>query len=447
VHEAGLRQGITTHVLGQDGFGFAPTAPATFSFMSDYLAGIYGPTAPLSAGSLGAFLERYDGATTVNVATLVPAGCVRMNAMGANVARAPTKAELAAMADECRRGMEEGAVGVSSGLDYVPGAYASTDELVALCEAVAPYGGIYVSHVRYRAGLRRALEEAIEIGRRAEVPVQISHLFGDDDAGLGAEAVLELVADARAEGVDLAYDTYPYAYGSTTLAYPLPLWVLEGPFDEALARLADRAARERVRTELGAAIASWSAFTIAGELEHAPPELVGLDVLSAAGDEDPVDFLCDLLLAERLRVLLVGVPSADPAAEDGVTTMLGDPAHLVCSDGIYRSGRIHPRAHGAFARFLARQARDPARLPEAVRHATWAAARRCGLLDRGLIAPGFAADVVVFDHDSIADAATPDDPRAPARGMRHVLVNGVPVLEDGRVTGKTPGRVLRRTSG
>jgi N-acyl-D-amino-acid deacylase len=214
--------------------------------MSDYLAALYGPATPHVPGSLDAFLARYEGTATVNVATLVPAGCVRMNAMAGNAARAPTRAELAVMADECRRGMEEGAVGLSTGLEYVPGAYASTDELVALCEAVAPLGGVYVTHVRYRAGLRQALEEAIEIGRRADVPVQISHLFGDEAEGLGPEAVLELVASARAGGVDVTFDTYPYTYGSTTLAYPLPFWMLEGTFDDVLARLADPAARERL---------------------------------------------------------------------------------------------------------------------------------------------------------------------------------------------------------
>src|SRR5207248_692404 len=157
----------------------------------------------------------------------------------------------------------------------------------------------------------------------------------------------------------------------------------------------------------------------------------GLDVLAAAGDADPVDFLCDVLLAERLEVLLIGVPS--PAAEEGVAAMLRDPAHVVCSDGIYRSGRIHPRAYGAFARFISGQA-----LPEAIRHGTSAAARRFGLDDRGRVAPGFAADLIVFEPDAVADRATRDAPRAPARGMRHVLVNGELVLEDGRPTGRTP---------
>jgi N-acyl-D-amino-acid deacylase len=425
VHEAGLLQGVTTHVLGQDGFGFAPTTPDTASFMSDYLAGLYGATEPLAPGTLEAFLARYDRATTVNVATLVPAGCVRMNAMGSNAMRAPTPAEVEAMREECRRGMEAGALGLSSGLDYVPGGYATTDELVALCEAVAPYGGVYVTHIRNRLGLENAVGEAIEIGRRAGVPVQISHLFG-------GETVLELLRGARAGGVDVTFDTYPYTYGSTLLAFPLPLWMLEGSFEEVLARLANPGVRERVRAELGSSVESWSQFTIGGD--H---RLAGLDVLTAAGAADPVDFLCDLLFAERLAVLLVGAP--DDAAHETMLAMLLDPAHLACSDGIYRSGRIHPRAFGAFARFLRSQP-----LPEAIRHATSAAARRFGLADRGELAPGFAADVIVFDPDAVADAATPDHPRAPARGMRHVVVNGELVLEDGRPTGRTPGRALRR---
>jgi N-acyl-D-amino-acid deacylase len=445
VHLPGLRQGVTTHIGGQDGFGFAPADEATLAFMYDYLVAIYRDGPRVAPGGIGDYLARYDGASTVNLATLVPNGCVRSLVMG-NDASEASPAQLETMADLCREGMREGAVGLSSGLDYVPTGHATTAELTALSAAVAPFGGVYVSHVRYRDGLLAALGEAIEIGRRSHAGVHISHLMGDANEGVWSDQILGLIDAARAEGVDVTFDVYPYTFGCTFLGITLPNWVMEGTRDEIAARLRDHSARTRMRDELGRSDAAlpWSTIELAGELRAPYADLLGRDVASAAASRalDPLDLACDLLLAHDLDVLILGL-SADPArAEDDLRRMLCHPAHILCSDGIYREGRIHPRGTGAIARFAGRfVAEGLMPLERAVQHATSFPARRFGLADRGRIAPGCAADLVVLDPDTFADHE-----ETGASGVRDVIVNGVPALLDGEPTGSTPGRGLRRSS-
>jgi N-acyl-D-amino-acid deacylase len=443
VHEASLRQGVTTHVLGQDGFGFAPVEPSTLGFMIDYLAPIYDRDVALEPAGIAEFLSRYDDASTVNVATLVPAGLIRMNVLG-NTSGAASPAELEEMAALCRIGMEEGAVGLSSGLDYTPGGHASTAELVRLCQAVAPFGGVYVTHMRYRLGLMAAVAEAIEIGRRSGAPLHISHLVADLP-DVHAADLLGAIGRAREAGLEVTFDMYPYLFGCTTLAYLLPLWMLEGSIEAILHRLGDPEHRARVRQEAGDSIQGWRQIAIAGQLPPARSALVGLDVLAAAGDQDPVDFLCDLLLAERLDVMLLGIASEDPRAEPELVEMLRSPWHLFGSDGIYRPGRAHPRGWGGFSRYLSwLLAVRALSLEEVVAHATAHSAQRFGLAQRGMVRPDYFADVVVLDPGAYRDVATLETPRAAAHGVRAVLDNGVPALCDGTPTGATPGRGLRR---
>ncbi len=443
VHEASLRQGVTTHLLGQDGFGFAPAEPSTLEFMIEYLAPIYGRDVALEPARVDQFLSRYDGGSTVNVATLVPAGLLRMDVLG-NSARPASASELEEMAERCKAGMEAGAVGLSTGLDYTPGGHAPTDELVHLCKAVAPFGGVYVSHVRYRDGLKAAAAEAIEIGRRSGASIHISHFCADLPA-LRAAELLEIVASARHEGLEVTFDMYPYLFGCTTLAYLLPLWMLEGSIEDILGRLRDTAQRDRIRRELGDSIQDWRQIAIAGKLPRARSALVGRDVLAAAGGQDPVDFLCDLLLEERLDVMLLGIASDDSRAEPDLLEMLGSRWHLFGSDGIYRPGRAHPRGWGGMARYLSwTVASGRLSIEEAVAHATDRPARRFGLADRGLVKEGYFGDLVVLDPATFHDQATVDEPEAAAQGVRAVLVNGVPALCDGEPTGATPGRGIRR---
>lgn len=447
VQAASVFQGVTTHVVGQDGFGFAPTAERSFAFMEAYTSGINGRPVPFRPGGVGEFLGRFDGATAVNVATLVPNGCVRLDVLG-NSARAATAAELEEMASLCRRAMREGAVGLSSGLDYVPSRYASTDELVALCAAVAETGGIYVSHIRYEDGLLPALEEAIEVGRRAALPVHVSHLRGEQELGADAGKLLALVDSARRDALDVTYDAYPYTYGSSFLPFVLPPWALEGDAGTILARLADPGVRARIRADVPSSRWSWAKMVVAGDPgpDYTRYVGLGLEEAAAAAGQDPVDFVCGFLLAEQLGGVLVWTPDDSPSALEDLYATLRHPAQMVGSDGIYNPGRAHPRGYGAFARFVGRFVRDERifTLEDAVRRATSFPARRFQLAGRGLVQPGCAADLVVFDPETFTDRATDEDSAVLADGMRDVFVNGVAVLRHGRLTGATPGRGLRR---
>jgi N-acyl-D-amino-acid deacylase len=312
---------------------------------------------------------------------------------------------------------------------------------------VAEYGGVYVSHVRYRSGLLAALEEALEIGRRSGAPPHISHLMAEPENGLAPEDVLAVIDGARAAGIDVTFDLYPYTFGCTTLLFVLPLWVLEGDAGAILTRLGDPGVRARVRAELEGQLDGWAELELAGELAAPFAELSGLDFLTAArrAGLHPVDLVCDLVVAQELDVLLLGVDVGDPVRERALEPMLAHPAHMLGSDGIHARGRCHPRTYGGAARYLGPFVRERGilSLEEAVRHATSFPARRYGLVDRGLIRPGMAADLVLLDPDALADRSTREQ-RTPADGVRDVWVNGVAVLRDGEGTGATPGRGLRR---
>jgi N-acyl-D-amino-acid deacylase len=446
VQEASLLQGVTTHVVGQDGFGFAPTSARSFPFLEAYTAGINGRPVPFGPGGIAEYLRRFDGVTAVNVASLVPNGCLRMEVLG-NSGRAAGDAEVDEMRALCRHAVAEGAVGLSSGLDYVPSRHASTDELSALASVLAESGLPYVTHVRYELGLLAGLEEAVEIGRRAGVAVHISHLRGDTEYGAGAREILAAVDAARAEGIDLTFDCYPYTYGCSFLPYVLPAWALEGEPEKILARLADPAVRDRIRAGLHDVGWSWARLVLGGRPRGGHARFVGLDLSRAAAlaGQDEVDFVCDLLVAEELEALLVWKPDESPGAEADLLAVLSHPAQMLGSDGIYGPGRMHPRGHGSFARFLGRFVREEELLglEEAVARVTSFPARRFRLAGRGFVSPGSVADFVLFDPETLVDRATFEEGDLPASGVRDVFVNGVPVVRDGRVTDATPGLGLR----
>jgi N-acyl-D-amino-acid deacylase len=451
--DASNRQGVTTHVVGQDGFGFAPTDPAAFEFMALYLSGLYGPSPPLSPGSVAEFLDAYRGQTSVNVATLLPHGVLRLLVGGDDdrPLRAEAFAGAARIIDEA---MAQGALGLSTGLDYVPSLYASTEELVTLCRRVASAGGIYVSHIRYAIGTSAALEEAVSIGRQASIPLHVSHLYGDDDNdGRGSSALLSIIDAAVDEGLDVSFDAYPYTYGSTTLAILLPGWIIEHPWEAMKSRLCDGAARERLRGEVDLDRHRASEARIGGVLREEYQDLSGLDLTTAAARRGvhPVDLVCDLLVDHEMAVSLVWTPRRemwrDSTVSDDLAAVLRHPRHMLCSDGIYAGDWVHPRGFGAFARYVGRLPREGVlTLEQAVQHVTSTPARRFGFSTRGLLRPGSVADVVVFDPHTFVDRA--DDPwsRRCADGMKDVLVAGVPVLSEGVRTGALPGRGLRRRS-
>jgi N-acyl-D-amino-acid deacylase len=383
----------------------------------------------------------------VNVAGLAPNGNIRMDVLGLDP-RPPAPDELRRMRGILRQAMEDGAVGVSSGLDYIPSRYASTEELVELCRELAPFGGVYVTHMRGYAPdtVTGALDEVFRIGREAGIAVHVSHFNSQ------AELVLPRLDAARAEGLDVTFDLYGYLAGSTILGMvALPPWVQEGGPDPTLARLADPAVRARLR-EPGFAGPRGPIDQVRLSYVEAPAYrwCEGLTVAEAAdratGRRDPaglLEFVCEVLVASDLAVGCV-VPHQQRSEAD-VRALMRHPAMTGGSDGIFTGGRPHPRGWGCFARYLGHYVREARAwtLEEAVQHLAGLPARRLGLVDRGVIRPGMAADLVVFDAERIADRATYEDGRQPAAGVTHVLVNGEPVLLDGSRTPARPGRALR----
>lgn len=441
---AALRQGVTTMVLGQDGISYAPTDAATLRHVSRYFAPVNGahPGLPADGVPVAALLDTYRGSTALNTAYLAPHGTIRYRVMGA-AERPPTAGELAAMRGLVERALEEGAVGLSTGLEYAPGRYADAAELAALCAPVAARGLPYVSHLRgYEAHAGTGMGEAHEIGRRSGVAVHASHYHGP------AEELAALVDDGRAEGVDITFDSYPYLRGSTILAMvTLPGFVPTADPERAVALLADPAVRERLDTEWFGR-PGWDTFWPKVTLSHLPAErwrwAEGMSVPAIAakvGRPEP-DVALDLLVDTNMEA---GCVFGQPAEDDSsVRALLRHPAQMGGSDGIYVGGHPHPRGFGAFARILGRYTRELGDLtwPEAVSHLAGHPARRFRLAGRGVLREGAAADLVLLDPLAIRDTATYEKPREPAVGVDDVLVNGVPVLAGGALTGATAGRPL-----
>lgn len=438
-----LRQGVTTVIVGQDGLSFVPAGPRTAAYVADYFAAVNGtaPGALRAGGTVTDLLACYNRATRLNVAYCAPHGTIRHDVLGMAAGR-PNQDELAAMSRAVEQALDEGAVGLSSGLDYLPGAHASTEELVALCRPVARRGAVHVSHLRgYGAKARAGVSEACTIAADADVATHLSHLHGP------GELLVGLLGDALAAGLDLTFDSYPYLFGASILPMlALPRWVqADGP-QATRARLADDRIRRRLAREWfpGAAdILEQLTITSVPAGDYAWTAGSRLSEAAVAAGSDVGEFVCDLLVAARLQVgCLIGQPASTDA---GMRLLLRHPAQLAASDGIYLGQRPHPRGWGTFARLLGRHTRElhDYDVGEASWHLAGHAADRFGLAGRGRIRPGGIADLAVVDLAEVADLASLTSPRTPAKGVDDVFVNGVRVLADGALCPTTPGRSLR----
>ncbi len=448
VQLAALRQGVTSFVLGQDGLSFAPADPATLAYTSRYFAAVNGPHPGLGAGpvTVAGLLAGYTGHTALNAAYLAPHGTIRHQVMG-TAERPASGDELAAMRRLVVQALDEGAVGLSTGLEYTPGRYADAAELAELCRPVATRGLPYVTHMRgYESHAAQGVAEVRTIARATGVAAHISHYHGP------AAELLALVDDSRAEGIDLTFDSYPYLRGSSILAMVvLPPWLPAGDPDRTVALLADPAVRSRLDTEWFSERAElWERITFS----HVPSERWrwaegrSMPEVAVRAGLTPADTCVQLLAATALQVGCVfGQPPTN--SEESVRALLRHPAQMGSSDGIYVGGHPHPRGWGAFARVLAHHVRQLHDLtwPEAVVHLSAHPARRFGFADRGLLRAGAAADVALIDPDRVADIATYRDPKRPAVGVDDVLVNGRPVLAGGELTDELPGRALRPVPG
>jgi N-acyl-D-amino-acid deacylase len=361
--------------------------------------------------------------------------------------RGPSDAELGQMQAVVGQAMADGALGLSAGLTYAPAVYSNDDELVELCRPVHEWSGHYQPHHRnYGEGALEAYAASIDIGRRAHVPVHLTHAHMSTPANRGrGPELLALVNASRAGGVDVTLDSYPYLAGNTYLHASLPSWVHRGGNAAILERLRDPETRRRIEADMDSI--DWSRVVLASVSRSENRRFVGSSVADAAhtaGKVSAFDFYCDLLVDEDLGVGALTFAGI----EDNVRTILQHPAHMAGSDGIVVGDRPHPRAWGTFARYLSEYVREHklVRLEEMVRKMTALPAQRLGLVDRGLIRPGAAADVVCFDAEIVRDRATYENPRQAPDGIPYVVVNGEVVIDNFQHTGKTPGRVLRRSS-
>jgi N-acyl-D-amino-acid deacylase len=442
VQLATLRQGVTTLVLGQDGLSYAPATPAAVRYVTRYFAAINGTHPDLDDGPLTVadLAGTWRGTTAVNTAYLIPAGTIRYSTLG-GAPREPEPDELAHMRTTVERGLSEGAAGLSTGLEYLPGRYAKAAELAELCRPVAAATLPYVTHMRgYGRAAGPALAEALEVGQASGAAVHVSHYHGP-----GTDLV-SMVDSALASDVDISFDTYPYLRSCTILALSvLPHWLEDTDLDRTVEALHDPDVRARL-------VASWPAdlwprvtFAHVPDPRWAWIEGLVLPDAAATAGLDPAQLVLDVLIATGLRVSAVVEQPSSVEDEDSLRLLLGHRVHMGGSDGIYIGAHGHPRGWGAFARYLARYVRELAdwTWPSAAVHLAARPARRFGLTDRGLVQPGYAADLAVIDPHSVTDVADYTQSRQPAQGVADVIVNGIAVLRDGELTGALAGTFLR----
>lgn len=448
-----VRQGVTTEVVGQDGSSMGPWSAERQEETRQQYESRYGVAVDFS--DIHGFFARLDrDPASVNLASMVGTGTLREYAAGLDD-RPASESEMLAMREALRQALDAGACGVSSGLEYIPGAFASLAELVALAGELRGTGLPYASHMRNEDDqLLAAIEEALNVGRLAGVPVQISHLKAQGRRNWWkAEVALASLERAVSDGIDVTFDRYPYVAYSTGLTSLFPVWSRDGGTTALLARLGDGAFRERIRqavTEKVDKLGSWDSVQITStahdDLSWARGRRLG--ELAAERGEDPY-ILLELLIAEdRGRSGMVGFGMS----EENTSHFLAHPLGMVCSDGsaLATSGPLaegtpHPRSYGTFPRVLGHYSRDEQLVPleTAIHKMTRMPAQKLRLSGRGALQPGNFADVVVFDPATVGDPATFRQPHQYATGIRHVIVNGALVVRDGEHTMARPGRVLR----
>jgi N-acyl-D-amino-acid deacylase len=454
--EAKIRQGVTTELLGQDGISMAPLPKRYISPWRKNLAGLEGDSDEVdwdyetTDGYLKALEEKGVG---LNESYLIPHGNVRMEAMGLDN-RKPSPKELERMREITRREMEVGAFGLSTGLIYMPCAYAETAELIELCKVVAEFDGVFVVHQRSEAdSILTSMEEVIEIGRRSGVKVHFSHfkVCGRKNWGLIGQ-VVDLLDKAAAEEIRTSFDQYPYVAGSTMLGVILPPWAHDGGTDRLLERLRSPELRERMVHDIEHGIPGWDNFVDFAGLDQifitsvkteANQDLVGKSLLEigAMRGKNPYDAAFDLLLAEGNAVGMVDFYGT----EEHVVRFLTRPEQNVCTDGLL-GGKPHPRVFGSFPRVLGKYVREEKALTleDAIRKMTSKPAEVFGFDRRGLLKAGNFADIVVFNADTIIDKGTFVNPVQFPAGIEHVLINGHAVLSAGSYHRELAGKVLRK---
>ncbi|HYU31284.1 MAG TPA: D-aminoacylase, partial [Thermoanaerobaculia bacterium] len=451
-------QGITTEITGEGG-SIAPISDALIE--ADKIGYEHFGITP-DWRTLGEYFARLEKqGIGINLASYVGATQVRRMVLG-DADRAPSAAELERMRGLVREAMEQGAVGVSTSLQYPPAPYASTEELVALASEASRYGGLYATHMRSESdAILSAIDEAVRIGREAHIPVEIWHLkvAGKSNWGRMPEVVAK-IEEARRSGVDVAADTYAYTAWFNSLSAFVPPWAHDGGVAKLIERLRDPATRARIRKDMETPSADWD-----NEWQEIPgpeavllcsvnaPELqplVGKNLAEAAKlrNQDPIDALFDILIADQAFTSVAVSAMSEPDVSLALTqpwVSINNDSQGTSPEGLLGKDHPHPRAYGTFPRILRKYVREEKKLSleDAIRKFSALPAQRMRLADRGVLKQGMWADVVVFDPETVRDLATFENPNQLSQGMDWVLVNGVPVIENGRMTGALPGKVLR----
>ncbi|MCH7624912.1 MAG: D-aminoacylase [Chloroflexi bacterium] len=446
-HHPKVRQGITTELIGVDGNSYAP-----FRSHDDFLAfvelnsGLDGnPPLPGRWSTVEQYLEMFDRKAAVNIAYILGNSPVRINVIGWDD-RPATRADIANMKAIIREAMEEGAVGLSTGLDYPPGSFADTDELVELSSQVVDMGGIYHTHVRYHLGdmYLDPFKEALEIGTRSGIPVHITHFYQRAPSTGGGRGLLRLVEDAAGSGQDVTFDSYPYIYGSTRLLIMVPDWAHIGGIGKLKEVLASDEGRERLKKEVVPRGTSWHEVWLTYFKQPQNHQYEGHSIASIAEmrKQHPVDTICDLLLEEDLQTCYISMG----ANGNSLPAFVTHPLSMVGSDAVLLGDFPSPRTYGCFPVILSEYVREENQmsLPNAIRKMTSFPAQRLGLHDRGLLRDGMKADITVFSANNVRAPATRTEPKQFPIGIPYVIVNGTVVIDDGEHTGALPGRALGR---
>ncbi|MHC1684311.1 MAG: amidohydrolase family protein [Clostridiaceae bacterium] len=458
-NETKIRQGITTEILGQDGISMAPLPLEHISSWRKNLAGLDGEsdeidwTYEITANYLKTMEEKGVG---LNEAYLVPHGNIRMEAMGLDDKEA-TEDEIKKICDIARREMEAGAFGLSTGLIYIPCAYSKTEELIEICKVIAEYQGVFVVHQRSEAGtILDSMKEVIEIGKKSGVKVHFSHfkVCGKDNWKY-IDEVIKLLEEAESEGIEISFDQYPYAAGSTMLGVVLPPWAHAGGTDKLLERLKDKKQREKMIHHIKNGIPGWDNFIefagfdqifITSVKTKANEYLIGKNLLeiSKLKNKDPYNATFDLLYEEENAVGMVDFYGL----EEHVIKFMKRKEQNVCTDGLL-SGKPHPRAYGSFPRILGRYVRELKILTieEAVNKMTKKAADVFNIKNRGSLEVGNFADIVIVNLEKVKDKGDYVNPIQYPQGIDYVLINGELAVENGIYNKVICGKVIKSRRG
>lgn len=446
--ESKIRQGVTTEVTGNCGYSMAPVVRRELQ-VGDALVQV-------DWKDFAQYFKRLEsGGLALNYATLVGHGTLRAAAMGEED-RPPRPRELEKMKRDLELALRQGAFGLSTGLEYTPGSFARPDELVELNRVVRRFRALYATHMRNEGNrLLEAIDEALLVAKRARVRLEISHLKTEGRHNWKKiDRAFSAIERARQEGLDVNFDRYPYTAFSTGMGILFPLWAREGGAEKFISRLSDPALLDRIKGDVFEKmeeIGAWDAVIIAAVRGAANKKYEGKNLVEAARERnlEPFEFARRLMIEEKGEVSIV----AFAMDEGNLKRILAHPLGIVASDGTVRAdygplaaGKPHPRSYGTFPRVLGKYVREEKAmsLEEAVKKMTWLPASKVGLRDRGSVAIGKFADLVLFDPNAVRDTATFADPHQYPEGIKYVFVNGVAVIENGDHTGKLAGRVLRR---